>query len=157
MQLQKNLLTKQGYAKIKEEFNLLKNNRKTKFAKEAPSAMASGEANSDYITYCEDLNLIEIRLIKLAEILKNSVIVKGPEHQERGIVSVGATVKVENGGQVGKFKIVGSVEADPAGGRISCTSPVGSALIGHRAGDKIIVESPLKALYRILSVEYQMA
>lgn len=150
-------MTKQGFSKVKREFNFLRRLKKSKVTNEAPQVIVSEEISSEYITFYQDLNLLEIRLAKLADIIKNAVIIKPPAHEERGVVSVGATVEVENQGQVDKLKIVGSVEADPADGRISCTSPVGSALLGHRAGDKILVQSPLKTLYKILDVKYQMA
>ena len=38
--------------------------------------------------------------------------------------------------------IVGSTEADPATGRISNASPVGRALLGHRAGDDVVIPTP---------------
>jgi Transcription elongation factor len=48
---------------------------------------------------------------------------------------------------------VGSHEAAPADGRISSTSPVGRALMGARAGDRVIVAAPSGAFgLRILSL-----
>jgi len=157
MELQKCFLTKQGFLEVKREFNFLRQLKKSKTTNEAPQVMVSQEVNSEYIMFYQDLSLLEIRMSKLADIIKNAVIIRPPTHEEKGIVGVGATVKIENQGQVDELKIVGSVEADPADGRISCTSPVGSALLGHRVGDKIVVQSPLKTLYKILNVKYQMA
>jgi len=157
MDLQKCFLTKQGFAKVKREYNFLRRLKQSKVTTQAPQVIVSEEINSEYISFYQDLSLLEIRLAKLADIIKNAVIIRPPTHEERGIVGVGATVEVENQGQVDELKIVGSVEADPADGRISCTSPVGSALLGHRVGDKILVQSPLKTLYKILNVKYQMA
>lgn len=157
MELQKYFLTKQGFSKVKREYNFLKRFKKNKISNLAPQVMVSEEINPEYISFYQDMNLLEIRLANLADVIKNAVVIKPPAHEERGVVSVGATVEVENQGQVDELKIVGSVEADPADGRISYTSPVGSALLGHRAGDKIVVQSPLKTLYKILNVKYQMA
>jgi transcription elongation factor GreA len=41
-----------------------------------------------------------------------------------------------------EYHLVGAAEADPASGRISIDSPVGQALVGHRAGDTVSVETP---------------
>ena len=41
-----------------------------------------------------------------------------------------------------EFKIVGSLEADPFNYKISNESPIGKAVIGHKAGEKIMVDSP---------------
>ena len=40
------------------------------------------------------------------------------------------------------YTIVGPVEADPLAGKISNESPIGSALMGKKAGDKVTIETP---------------
>ena len=40
------------------------------------------------------------------------------------------------------YEIVGTTEADVELGRISNESPIGNALLGHKAGDKINVVVP---------------
>lgn len=40
------------------------------------------------------------------------------------------------------YQVVGSQEADPMNGKISEESPFGRALIGHKVGEKVTVESP---------------
>ena len=152
----KNFLTQEGFEKINEEYNFLRQLKKSKVSDETPQAIVSSDADPEYLTFFQDLNLLEIRLAKINDIIKNAVIIKPPVHEKAGVVSIGATVEVESQGQVDKIKIVGSGEASPGDGKISCTSPVGSALLGHRAGDKIQIMSPLKTLYRILTVKYQM-
>ena len=53
-----------------------------------------------------------------------------------------------------RYEIVGSQEANPREGRISDDSPVGKALVGHRAGEKINVPVPSGEVHlEILSVE----
>ena len=56
-------------------------------------------------------------------------------------VSEGYIKDVEEG-DTEEYRIVGSTEADPLGGRISDESPVGHALVGHRKGDEVEVETP---------------
>ncbi len=155
--MSKNFLTQEGLQKAIKEYDFLKQLKKTKISNDAPQAIVSSDADPEYLTFFQDLNLLEVRLARINEIIKNAVIIKPPVHEKTGVVSIGATVEVESQGQVDKIKIVGSVEADPGDGKISCTSPVGSALIGHRAGDKIQIMAPLKTLYRILTVKYQMS
>ena len=48
------------------------------------------------------------------------------------------------------YRIVGSTEADPLGGRISDESPIGKALLGHRKGDEVEVETPGGVIYLIV-------
>jgi transcription elongation factor GreA len=72
--------------------------------------------------------------------LRNAVLIE--EAASGGVVSVGSVVEVKDefGKQV--FTIVGPAEADPSEGRISMESPVGKALLGHKSGDQIEVQSP---------------
>ena len=58
-----------------------------------------------------------------------------PSKEKRNVVGLGATVGVEVDGQKDEFQLVGSLEANPSAGRISNESPVGRALLGHRAGE----------------------
>ena len=52
-----------------------------------------------------------------------------------------------------EYYIVGSNEANPLLGRISDLSPIGSAMLGHRAGDEVLFEAPNgEAKIKILSV-----
>ena len=68
-------------------------------------------------------------------------------------VRLGSTVEVENDGERVTYVIVGSAEARPAYGRLSDASPVGRALIGARAGDVIVIQSPGGSIsYRVIEV-----
>jgi transcription elongation GreA/GreB family factor len=58
------------------------------------------------------------------------------------IVRFGVTVSLRfDDGAQQRFQLVGEDEAEPASGLISWTSPVGTALIGRRAGDRVEVGS----------------
>ena len=58
-------------------------------------------------------------------------------------MSLGSKVTVmENGGNPEVFKIVGAAESSPDGGRISNESPLGRSLMGHRAGDWVVAQTP---------------
>jgi transcription elongation factor GreA len=50
--------------------------------------------------------------------------------------------------------VVGAKEADPRNGKISNESPIGSALMNHKVGDDVLVETPGgKIKFKILKVE----
>ena len=55
---------------------------------------------------------------------------------------MGSHVKVKFNGDEQSFSIVGSNEADPLGGKISNESPIGQALMGKSAGEKVKVATP---------------
>ena len=57
-------------------------------------------------------------------------------------MALGSTVMVDGLDGKETFTIVGSTEARPADGKISNESPVGRALLGRKAGEKITVRLP---------------
>ena len=61
-----------------------------------------------------------------------------------GGVNIGTTVTVRNrkNGFETAYQIVGTTEADPRKGKISNESPIGAALTGHKAGEKVDVHTP---------------
>lgn len=70
-----------------------------------------------------------------------------------GTVQIGSTVVIVTGGKSFTFEILGSLESNPARGRISHQSPLGKALLGHRVGDRVTVEAPRGVVeYRIKKV-----
>ena len=74
--------------------------------------------------------------------IKHAVIIETAS-EGGSVVVLGSTVVVEtdrHGEET--FTIVGSAEADARAGKISFTSPIGRALLGRKAGEKIRVEIP---------------
>ena len=71
------------------------------------------------------------------------------------VVSIGTKVSVKDldDGEVMEYLIVGSTEADPMKGKISDESPVGTALLGHKIGEIVVVEAPMGKLeYEVLNI-----
>ena len=76
-------------------------------------------------------------------------------HGKMDIVQVAATVTVQEEGQEPEeYTIVGPAEANPRKGRISNESPLGRALLDHKAGDRVRVDAPGGSFFvTILKVE----
>lgn len=91
----------------------------------------------------------------LQERLEAAVVIE-PSEQEKGAVHFGARVTVEdpkNRKQI--YQIVGEDEADPSAGTISWLSPLATALMEHREGDRVIWERPAGNLpLRIVAIKY---
>ena len=76
----------------------------------------------------------------LEDQLKRVVIIK-PDKSKLGTVQLGSTVTLETtDGTKKKFEILGTLETDPAHGRISHTSPLGAALMGKKEGETVIIK-----------------
>jgi transcription elongation factor GreA len=152
-------ITKKGLEKLESDYRgLLEFKKRKTTGDDVPSIWHSEEVNPEYLAFQEDLSLLEARLTEYELILKNIELITVPSKHDRGIVYLGArvTVKVDDG-QVDEFEIVGTIEANPSLGKISNESPVGSAFIGKKMGEEVVVSSPQKTLYRIIKIEYGLS
>src|SRR5579872_620419 len=90
----------------------------------------------------------------LRDELDEAVIVNPPD--DRSVVAFGAHVTVaRDDGKEQKFTIVGEHEMDVAKGKITDHSPLGVALVGGRAGDRVVWKRPVgDAQLTIKSIRY---
>ena len=147
-------LTKKGLEDIKKEYKILKNLRSAKTRGEAPKTWESEDLNPEYLSFQEDLSFLETRVAELGNILKNVELIKSPPKGKSKVINLGATVVVKIEEEKDEFTIVGTLEANPSLGMVSNESPVGRALLGHKAGDEVVVSSPIKTIYKIKKVKY---
>lgn len=149
-------LTEEGLAKLRVELQELKGPRRTELAKRLRTAIQQGDLseNADYHKAKEDQAFLEGRIQELQNLLSNAVIIS-QEKSAGGVIGVGSRVVVkEKGREPVKYFLVGAQEADPRNGKISNESPIGKALLGHRAGETVSFQSPGGTLsFEIVSVE----
>ncbi len=150
-------LTKEGLGRLKKEYRDLKELKLAKTRGESPKILHSEDLNPEYLAFQEDLSFLEIRLAELENILKNADLIRPPSKEKQNIVNLGATILVEVDGQNDEFTLVGSLEANPSLGKISNESPVGKALLGHRAGEEVLVSSPIQTAYKIKKIKYRIS
>lgn len=136
-------LTKDGLKKIKKEYKDLKSLRFDKIKEEVPEVLKSEDLNIEYISFQEDVSLLELRIAELENILKNIELIKPPPKNKQNIVNLGATVLAEINGEIDEFKIIGTLEADPSNKKISNESPIGQALLGKKIGDTVVIKTPI--------------
>lgn len=147
-------LTRRGLEKIKDELKKLEEIRNRKLKEETPSIFHSEEINPEYLSFKEELEFLEKRILQLKHILENSKIIKPPSKNNRCKVNLGAKVLVEVNGKEREFIIVGSLEADPSCGKISNESEIGKALLGRKIGD-IVFCSQTKKILKIKNIKYE--
>ena len=153
-ELKKFYLTKEGLDNFKKEYEALKELRIAKARGNVPEIWESEDLNPEYLSFREDVNLLDSKLFELENILKNSKLIKKPLHDKQNIVDFGATILIEVDGQKDEFTLVSSVESNPTLGKISDESPVGRALLGRRVGDEVVISSPIKTIYKIKKIKY---
>lgn len=150
-------ITRQKFNELKKEYDRLVAFERTKVVgQEAPKILESEDLNPEFISFQEDMEALRARIDELDDILERHQIITLPPKEKRGIVDLGAVVKVDVGGKTDEFMIVGTLEANPTLGKISNESPVGKALLGQRAGDEIVVSSPIKTAYKIKKITYEV-
>ncbi len=140
------LLTDEGLKNLEAELDELKTVKRKEIAEKIKVALSFGDLseNSEYDEAKNEQAIVEARIASIENTLKNVKVINEDELSTE-IIHVGSKVKVRDVGfdDVCDYKIVGSSEADPVNGRISDESPVGKALVGHRVGDVVEVETPV--------------
>jgi transcription elongation factor GreA len=154
MTQQPTYLTQEGAKKLQAELAELTGPRREELAKRLRSAIQMGDLseNADYHKAKEDQAFLEGRIQEIEAVLRTAVVV---QKSRSDVVSVGCTVTVqEENLDPETYYLVGAKEADPRHGKISNESPIGRALMDHKAGDVVEAETPGgKIRFKILKIE----
>ena len=141
-------VTEEGLAAREKELEYLKTVRRKEVAEKIKVALSFGDLseNSEYDEAKNDQAMMEARIADVEVMLKNAVVIDESELGNE-TVHIGSTIEVSVVTAAGKkmtkdYKIVGSNEADPRGGKISDESAVGKALLGAAVGQTVEVETP---------------
>lgn len=137
-------LTREGLQQIEDELEQLTTVRRAEVAERIRHARDFGDIaeNAEYTEAKNEQSHIEGRILTLETMVRHAVVIEDA-HREAGVAALGASVKVRLDEGEETFAIVGAAEADPLAGRISNESPLGRALLGHRAGDEVEWSSPM--------------
>jgi transcription elongation factor GreA len=140
---QQTFLTPEGHQKLEDELHYLKNTRRVEVAKAIHDAKMDGDVseNAGYEEAKRQQAFLEGRIMTIEAMLKSAVLIESNGPSDTVILGSQVTV-VEDGFEPETYTIVGSAEADPGNGRISNESPLGKALIGHKAGDRVTFKTP---------------
>jgi transcription elongation factor GreA len=139
-------LTRDTYARLQLELEDLKTRGRVQIAKAIEAARALGDLseNGDYHAAKDSQGKMEARIRQLEAMLENASIVDSEAAGAAGTVTTGVLVSLR---YVGDDEIedylLGSIEERREGHSvISPNSPLGQALMGHKAGDKVGYEAP---------------
>lgn len=148
-------LTRPGFQKLQEELDYLRTVKRQEVAARLHEAMEGGELieDAEYEAAKNEQAFVEGRIQELEMLLANARVIE--ESGNREVVQVGAKVTIqEDDNDTELYTIVGPAEANPRDGRISNESPLGRALMEHRAGDRVRVDAPGGSFYvQIIKVE----
>ncbi len=152
-------ITKKGYEALTVELARLRKEERPKVIQAIAEARAHGDLseNAEYDAAKERQGFIESRISELQSKLADARIIETANLSSETVV-FGATVvllEVETQGRK-EFTLVGQDEADLKNGKISVQSPVGRALIGHRVGELVEVNTPARTVeYEIIEIRFE--
>ncbi|MBQ2061481.1 MAG: transcription elongation factor GreA [Oscillospiraceae bacterium] len=150
-------MSQERYDELKQELEISKTIKADEVANQIKEARGFGDLseNSEYDEAKNEQGKLYSRIAELEDILLHAVIVDESEDSDK--ISIGCRVIVTNlatGKQLPEYKIVGTQEADVMSRAVSEDSPFGKALMGHKAGDEIVVEAPKGVIrYHVDAIE----
>ncbi|MDQ2662430.1 MAG: transcription elongation factor GreA [Candidatus Eremiobacteraeota bacterium] len=139
------VLTKEGLTKLEAELDDLKSVHRREVNDRIRQAKEFGDLseNAEYEDAKQEQAFIEGRILKLEQMIRNARLIDESDYSADE-VHLGSTVKVKDlkTSTTHEFWLVGSAEADPVNQRISNESPLGCALLGHKKGETVDVQTP---------------
>jgi len=152
-------MTPESYEKLQQELKQRMRVDRPQVVEDIAEARSHGDLseNAEYDAAKDRQGHIEARIKELNDRIARAEVIDPKTIQSDKIV-FGATVTlfdVDNENEVA-YQLVGEDEADIKLGKISVTSPVGKALIGHKLDDEVRIRVPsgLK-VYEITDIEYK--
>jgi transcription elongation factor GreA len=150
------LLSRAGYEEILRELRLLSGQERPGLVMEILESAPEWGATDDpdFQRILARKRRTERRIQYLQQVLANAEVLVGsnlPPDQVRFNCQV--TILHLANGKVQQFRLVGPVEADASNGRLSTASPLGRALLGRVAGDRVDLKTPAgRRSYQILDI-----
>lgn len=157
--MQLTLMTVAGHEKLQAELTQLKKMDRPAIIAAISEARAHGDLkeNAEYHAAKEQQGFIERRIRALEAKLAHCRVIDVSTIENNGKIVFGTTVTLLNidTDEEVVYQIVGEDEADLKQDKISVTSPVARAMIGHVEGDEVIVQSPGgEMVYEVVAVAY---
>jgi len=141
--MDENLMTAEGLEALTAEIHRLETESRDAIAAEINTARQWGDLkeNGEYHAAKEAQGMLEGRIASLKGRLATARVVEVVTGEE---VSFGSTVEIEDeqSGKRSTLALVSSLDATPAQGSISLESPMAHALLGRKAGDTAVLQTP---------------
>ena len=148
------IISQEGYDKLKKELEERINNKRPEIASRIESAKELGDLseNAEYAEAKDEQAFNEGGIAELSALIKNLTVVQS--NGDKNKISMGSQLVVKTEGKEKQFTIVSFNEANPAAGKISNESPLGTAFLGKKKGDKVVVNTPKgEVKYEIIDIK----
>jgi transcription elongation factor GreA len=137
--------TEEGMAKLNAELDQLTRVERPKISQQIGEARDKGDLseNAEYDAAKEAQGLLELKISKLQETIRNARIVDESKLDTSKVLIL-SKVKIKNlkNGATMTYTLVPENEADLKTGKISVSSPIAQGLLGSKVGDQVEVEVP---------------
>jgi len=152
-------ITVSGAKALEVELLRLKDEERPRIVSDIATAREHGDLkeNAEYHAAKEEQGFIEGRIQDIGSKLSRLQVIDVKQLNQDGRCVFGTTVKLLNLSDDTEtiYQIVGEDEADIELGKISCHSPISSALLGNEEGEEVTVKAPIgDIIYEILEVQY---
>lgn len=152
-------MTINGAKMLEAELLRLKDVERLRIVEDIATARAHGDLkeNAEYHAAKEEQSFCEGRIKEIESKLSHMQVIDVAKLIQNGRCVFGTTITLMNLDDDSEitYQIVGEDEADIALGKISCYSPIASALMGNEEGDEVIVKAPAGDInYEVLEVQY---
>ena len=150
-------LTRKGFQKLQEQLEFLQTKERQKIAKAIGEARAQGDIseNAEYDAAKDAQGHNEARIAELEAKLANVRIIEN-EKIPSDKIFIGAIVTLEdvdNDEEI-TYMLVSPEEASYEENKISFSSPIGKGLMGHKAGETLVIKVPAGTLnYKIKKIK----
>lgn len=139
-------LTKQGYKKLQDELEHLREVKRKEVAdrlhEAAESSLGEFVEDPEFEAAKNEQAFVEGRIRELELTLANASLINSRKNSN-GVVQIGSRVTIREGRRnPEEYTIVGHAEADPRNGKISHESPLGVALLEKKEGEKAVIDAP---------------
>ena len=152
-----NELTPGDIKKMEDEIEYRVHEVRQKALEDVKEARAQGDLSENFEYYAakKHKNQNESRIRYLQRMIKTATIISEDSADDEAGVNNTITVKYEDDGTTEKIKLVTTVRGDSLEGLISIESPLGKAILGHKAGDRVevVVNSNVSYFIDILAIE----
>jgi transcription elongation factor GreA len=137
------LVTAHGYERLRCELEALRSAGRRELSERLRGARADGALSDGPALHelVEEWARLERRIALLEAQVATARVVE-PSDDGRAGIATRVRVRDAATGETAEYDLVGAVEADAESGRVSVEAPVGRALVGHRCGDTVELETP---------------
>jgi transcription elongation factor GreA len=152
-------LTRESYEALQEELKRLIREERPRVIQDIAEARSHGDLseNAEYDAAKNRQGFIEGRIQEInGKLARAHVVDLTGLNPDKVVFGSYVTLYDTASEEEVTYRIVGEDEADIKQGKISCTSPVGKALIGHKLDDTVKVTVPAGTKeYEIIDIKYE--